>query len=46
MALNIPIAIQEMVFAVWLIWKGFNVPPVSAASTVQRESLVAVAGRS
>jgi hypothetical protein len=45
MALNIPIAVQEMVFAGWLIWKGFNVPETPPAPTMRSESLVGAAGR-
>jgi hypothetical protein len=45
MALNIPIAIQEMVFAVWLIWKGFRVPSTPPAPTLRSESLAGSAGR-
>ena len=43
MALNVPIAIQEMVFAVWLIWKGFRVPASPATPTVRTEPLVGAA---
>ena len=31
-ALNIPIALQEMVFAVWLIVKGFNSSAIASES--------------
>jgi hypothetical protein len=45
MALNIPIAIQEMVFAVWLIWKGFRVPASPPTPTLRSEPLVGATGR-
>jgi hypothetical protein len=45
MALNIPIAIQEMVFAVWLIWKGFRVPATPPTPTLRSEPLVGATGR-
>ena len=45
MALNVPIAIQEMVFAIWLIWKGFRVPAMPPTPTLRREPLVSAAGR-
>jgi hypothetical protein len=30
--LNVPIGIQEIVLAIWLIVKGFNHPPAQIAS--------------
>ena len=33
--LNIPIALQEMIFAVWLIVKGFNLPTVPSTAPVE-----------
>jgi hypothetical protein len=45
MALNIPIAIQEMVFAVWLISKGFNVPSMPPAPTLRTAPHFGAAGR-
>lgn len=35
-ALNIPIFLQEMVLAVWLIVKGFNSSPIASGSAQQR----------
>jgi hypothetical protein len=45
MALNVPIAIQEMVFAVWLIWKGFNVPATPPTPTIRTEPLAGATSR-
>lgn len=45
-ALNIPIGVQEMVFAIWLILKGFrSVTPPHRTPTVMRGSSASTDGR-
>ena len=36
--INLPIALQEMVFAIWLIVKGFNSSAIASPSTNQRQT--------
>ncbi len=41
MLLAMPIAVQEMVFALWLVVRGFNVPAPRSVRVAERQSVAA-----